>query len=100
MRIDSAVEAAGTPVKVSGGVGWAAGSGRWRCPLGLRDRGLLQAGMFADAVVFDPDTVTDQAAYDDLHRLSTGVVLSCTSGSTGYRYCGTGNTRARCPEGG
>jgi N-acyl-D-aspartate/D-glutamate deacylase len=41
--------------------------------LGLRDRGLLRDGMFADVIVFNPDTVIDRATYTDPHRLSEGI---------------------------
>jgi N-acyl-D-amino-acid deacylase len=42
--------------------------------LGLDQRGLLKAGLFADVVVFDPAKVQDHATYDQPHQYSTGMV--------------------------
>jgi len=39
----------------------------------LTDRGVLKLGMWADVVVFDPDTVHDVATFDDPNRLSEGM---------------------------
>lgn len=41
--------------------------------LGIRDRGLLAPGMFADVVVFDEHTIIDLATPDQPHQLSQGM---------------------------
>ena len=41
--------------------------------LGLRQRGHLRAGFYADVVLFDPQTIGDRATFADSHRLSVGV---------------------------
>jgi N-acyl-D-aspartate/D-glutamate deacylase len=48
-------------------------SGAVAARLGIRDRGLLRAGMYADLVIFDPDTVGARATYEEPHQLSVGI---------------------------
>jgi dihydroorotase/N-acyl-D-amino-acid deacylase len=41
--------------------------------LSITDRGVLQPGMFADVVVFDPTAVADRATYEQPHQLPAGI---------------------------
>jgi N-acyl-D-amino-acid deacylase len=41
--------------------------------LGLSDRGRIAEGLVADIAIFDPDTVIDNATFDEPHQLADGV---------------------------
>ena len=41
--------------------------------LSIHDRGMLHQGMYADVVIFDPNTIIDRATYEQPHQLSAGV---------------------------
>jgi len=41
--------------------------------IGIEERGQLGEGFFADVVVFDPETIADQATFEEPHEYATGV---------------------------
>ena len=49
----------------------------------LADRGVLKLGMWADVVVFDPETVRDVATFDDPNRLSEAMEYVLINGVPG-----------------
>ncbi|HZR66815.1 MAG TPA: D-aminoacylase [Terriglobales bacterium] len=48
--------------------------------VGIHDRGILRAGMFADVAVFDPSTIQDLATYNDPLKYSTGMKFVFVNG--------------------
>ena len=48
-------------------------SGAVAARLGMRDRGLVREGMFADVVIFDDKTIIDLATPERPHQISRGV---------------------------
>jgi N-acyl-D-amino-acid deacylase len=53
--------------------------------LGIRGRGRLEEGAFADVVVFDPAAVTDRATLESPRRKAEGVERVLVNGETVYR---------------
>jgi N-acyl-D-amino-acid deacylase len=49
--------------------------------IGLRDRGVVQPGYFADLTVIDPAKVKDESTYPDPHRYPTGVPYVVVNGA-------------------
>ena len=49
--------------------------------LGLRDRGTLREGNWADFVIFDPDKVVDRATFENPHQYPLGVEYVLVNGT-------------------
>jgi dihydroorotase/N-acyl-D-amino-acid deacylase len=48
--------------------------------LGIRDRGLVREGFYADVVVFDPATVAERATYENPHQFAVGIPYVLVNG--------------------
>jgi N-acyl-D-amino-acid deacylase len=49
---------------------------------GFRDRGLIREGFAADFVIFDENTIADQATFDKPHQFPTGISYVIVNGET------------------
>jgi len=49
---------------------------------GFRDRGLIREGYAADFVIFDENTISDQATFDNPHQFPTGIIYVIVNGET------------------
>jgi N-acyl-D-amino-acid deacylase len=59
--------------------------------LGIRDRGLLKEGMWADITIFDPDSVEDKATYMNPQQHAAGIEYVMVNGQIaveGGKYTG------------
>jgi len=48
--------------------------------IGLKDRGRIQEGAFADLVIFDFDTIADNSTYTDPHHFPSGIKYVLVNG--------------------
>ena len=61
--------------------------------LGIRDRGLLHEGHFADITIFDPDRVMDHSTYEDPFHYNDGIEYVLVNGRLVLDHAN--HTRAR-----
>ena len=61
---------------------------------GLRERGLIGAGNFADLVLFDPDEIEDMATYEDSERPARGIHQVIVNGTVAWSAGGPTGARS------
>ena len=49
--------------------------------IGLNDRGLVKEGLAADLVIFNPQTVTDKATFDEPKKYPVGIDYVLVNGA-------------------
>jgi len=49
--------------------------------MGIKKRGLIKTGYYADLVIFNPETVSDEATVADPHKLSEGIEIVWVNGT-------------------
>jgi N-acyl-D-amino-acid deacylase len=49
---------------------------------GFRDRGLIREGFAADFVIFDENTINDQATFEKPHQFPVGISYVIVNGQT------------------
>lgn len=60
---------------------------------GLKDRGAIRPGFFADLVLFDAEHVIDKATFSDSRRVSEGIVRVWVNGELSYDKHGASSHR-------
>ena len=51
---------------------------------GLRDRGVVREGAFADLVLFDPDAIADRATFAEPTLPADGIEMVVVNGTVAY----------------
>ncbi len=62
---------------------------------GLRDRGIVREGAFADLVLFDPAGIEDTSTFDAPHAFPKGIDLVVVNGHVAFDGSGTGDRAGR-----
>jgi N-acyl-D-amino-acid deacylase len=70
-------------------------TGRSADSTGIKQRGRIESGKYADLVLFNPDTVIDRATMTDPTALSEGVVKVWVNGVLAYDQKVLGTTSGR-----
>ena len=63
---------------------------------GIADRGVIEAGSFADLVVFDQSQIADSATFEQPTRVAAGIDCVIVNGTIAWRNgVGTGSRTGR-----